>query len=316
MDSLDLKSDLMVAIQMITYNHENYIAKAIESVMSQKTKFNFKLIIAEDFSNDNTRSICLDFKKKYPEQIQLILNDTNIGVVRNAKQLHQACALTDARYIAILEGDDYWVDSYKLQKQVDFLENNGNYMVCGTDAHVLVSENGIIERDSILSSFERSDFSFEDLAIQNRLVTTSVLFRNHAEYKRLPAWFESAPVGDWALFLILSQYGRVKNLDFVGAVYRKHQGGVYSQLSRYSKNIISIKMYEIIIKEFKITDERVFKICKEYIFYAFNSAPSKIAQREMLLKYIRPLKSLNFSNRLFIKMLFRYFFVSTKRTQG
>ena len=102
------------------YNHEKYIAQAIESVLEQKTNFPYRLIIADDHSTDGTPGICAEYARKYPETILCILQDLNYGIIRNYECAFNTCT---AKYIAILEGDDYWIDSLKLQKQLSILEN-------------------------------------------------------------------------------------------------------------------------------------------------------------------------------------------------
>src|SRR5664279_2965814 len=100
--------DPVVAVFMVTYNHEKYIAQSIESVLMQKTTFPFKLFIGEDCSTDNTRSICLEYFKQEPEKIELYLNEKNIGAIKNSHQIYKACYYSNAKYVAMLEGDDCW----------------------------------------------------------------------------------------------------------------------------------------------------------------------------------------------------------------
>ena len=114
----------MVSICMITYNHANYIRQAIEGVMMQRTSFDIELIIGDDCSTDSTRDICLRFQKTYPGKIRLNEKINNIGPIKNFIKTLGACT---GKYVAICEGDDYWVDPLKLQKQVDFLESNNDY---------------------------------------------------------------------------------------------------------------------------------------------------------------------------------------------
>ena len=116
-----------VIVWMVTYNHEKFIEQAIESVLAQKTNFSYKLYIGEDFSTDNTRALCQKLKNTNPEKIELFLNKKNIGATANGVQMYQKCFESNSKYIALLEGDDYWTDPYKLQKQVDFLEKNESY---------------------------------------------------------------------------------------------------------------------------------------------------------------------------------------------
>ncbi len=111
----------LVSVRMVTYNHEPYIANAIESILSQKTNFDFELVIGEDCSTDRTRSIVLDYQKKYPEIIRLITTDQNVGMKKNGYRVEQACR---GRYIAWCDGDDIWHREDKLQVQIDYIETH------------------------------------------------------------------------------------------------------------------------------------------------------------------------------------------------
>ena len=111
----------LVSIKMVTYNHAPFIAQAIEGVLQQKTNFPFELIIGEDCSTDGTREIVFEYQKKYPEIIRVVTSEKNIGAKRNGLRTLKAC---HGKYIAYCEGDDYWHDPGKLQKQVDYLENH------------------------------------------------------------------------------------------------------------------------------------------------------------------------------------------------
>ena len=122
-----LTNNYMVDIPMCTYNHEKYIAQTIESILMQKTDFKIRLFIGEDCSIDNTRKIVKQYAEKYPDIIFPVYHNENIGAVRNSEILLKKCT---AKYIALLDGDDYWTDPYKLQKQVDFLEKNPEYSLC------------------------------------------------------------------------------------------------------------------------------------------------------------------------------------------
>lgn len=117
---------------MLTYNHEPYIAQAIESVLMQKTDFPFELIIGEDCSTDGTLGIAKAYAQKHPETIRLLSGPANIGSLANIVRINTAAR---GKYIATLEGDDFWNDDLKLQKQVDFLENNPEYGVIHSDVN-------------------------------------------------------------------------------------------------------------------------------------------------------------------------------------
>ncbi len=117
----------MVSICCITYNHETFIAKAIEGFLMQQTSFPFKIIIGEDYSTDRTRDIVQKYARRHPELINLIISDTNVGILVNERRVMLEAK---GKYIAFCEGDDYWTDPFKLQKQVDFLETHPEYSVC------------------------------------------------------------------------------------------------------------------------------------------------------------------------------------------
>src|SRR6516164_8232942 len=116
-----------VSVFMITYNHGKYISEAIESIVSQKTNFEFELVIGEDCGPDDTRAICEQYAAKYPDIINLLPSDKNYGPMGNTIRVMYACT---GKYVALCEGDDYWTDPYKLQKQVDFLEANPDFSIC------------------------------------------------------------------------------------------------------------------------------------------------------------------------------------------
>jgi glycosyltransferase involved in cell wall biosynthesis len=116
-----MEESIIVDIVMTTYNQEKYIAMAIESAITQICNFRYRLIIGEDYSSDGTKQICRKYADLYPTKIVLIENKSNLGLIKNYLNCFDNC---QSKYIAILEGDDYWVSPLKLQSQVDFLNNN------------------------------------------------------------------------------------------------------------------------------------------------------------------------------------------------
>ena len=137
------RDSLLVEVYMITYNHEKYVEKAIESVLMQKVNFKYRIVIADDCSTDDTVKILKKYKKKYPDKIKLILRDKNVGMRENSRLLREELV---APYLAPLEGDDYWLDKNKLQKQVDFLENNSDYS-CYCSSVYIVDKDGKRSRE-------------------------------------------------------------------------------------------------------------------------------------------------------------------------
>lgn len=120
-------SNILVSIVCITYNHEPYLRQALEGFLMQQTTFPVEIILAEDCSPDGTRRICEEYVSRYPDKIRYIVRDHNVGYNQNEYEAMQAAR---GKYIAFCEGDDYWTDPLKLQKQVDFLESHPDYSVC------------------------------------------------------------------------------------------------------------------------------------------------------------------------------------------
>jgi len=131
--------DPKLSVILITYNHEKYITKALDSVLAQETDFPFEIVIGEDCSPDDTRNICKEYKKKYPEQIRLVNREKNTG--RPTLNVYETTMKCRGEYLAYLEGDDYWTDTHKLQKQVDSLDAHPEYIAC-THAHKMIDDVG------------------------------------------------------------------------------------------------------------------------------------------------------------------------------
>ncbi len=154
-------SDPKLSVVFITYNHEPFIRKALDGVLMQETDFDFKIVVGEDCSTDNTRAILLEYKEKYPEKIKLLFREKNLGCpTLNVYQTAMECR---GEYLAFLEGDDYWTDPHKLQKQVDFLESHPDYMGT-TCTFSLIGENDEpIENESLTKLYTWSgDYTFAD----------------------------------------------------------------------------------------------------------------------------------------------------------
>lgn len=139
----------LVSIQMLVYNHEKYIKQALDSILMQKVNFTYEIIVGEDCSKDNTRAILLEYKKRYPDKIKLILHEKNVGMNINASVIRQNC---NGKYCANCEGDDYWTDPYKLQKQIDFLEKHQEYIGSAHKIEV-VDENGELKSGFNMSMY-------------------------------------------------------------------------------------------------------------------------------------------------------------------
>ena len=242
-----------ISVWITTYNHELFIAQAIESVLMQQTTFTYELVIGEDCSTDRTRDIVLNYKAKYPEKISLFLPEKNIGMIPMAWATYKFCT---GRYVAWLDGDDYWLDPHKLQKQVSFLENNPAFSFCFHKVKLQVEYNLYISRDPLM---ERDDdtLSFRDfIRINNPVHALSVVHRNIlSEY--LPSWVFSLPYPDLGLYFVFCGYGEAKFMRDVMGTYRIHDNGAYSGESRYhnlNKALFFFKLIKKVISKEYVPD--------------------------------------------------------------
>jgi glycosyltransferase involved in cell wall biosynthesis len=254
---LDMQSenkDLKVAVYMITYNHEDYIAQAVESIMMQQTNFEFKLFIGEDCSTDKTAEICSSLKQKYPDKIELVLQKNNIGATNNAQQIFKLCFDSDAQYIAMLEGDDYWTDPLKLQKQVDFLDANQEYVLCFHEVVILKSDGKFVK--DFLTNVPENHETIEDLAVSwNYIHTPSVVFRN--VITDLPYEYQMTPIGDFFLYMMLAEKGKLKYIKQDMATYR-YGVGMFSGDSGIKHIKSNLILFSLLVSYLK--DEKIKKI--------------------------------------------------------
>lgn len=243
----------LVSVCMITYNHAPYIAKAIEGVMMQKCDFPIELIIGEDCSTDDTRAIVLKYKEMYPDKIRLLLRVENVGMQKNFVETLQAAT---GKYIALCEGDDYWIDPYKLQKQVFFLENNSVYSMCFHPVDELIDKNWT--RGKELSSLHVGEYSGEDILKKWSVATCSVLFRNcNLEKCIFRLQNRKYLFGDIILFLSLAENGKLYCFtDDIMGVYRRHLEGVTITNNSHKKRILH---YQELLTDFKCVYKKTAK---------------------------------------------------------
>jgi glycosyltransferase involved in cell wall biosynthesis len=225
---------------MITYNHERYIHQAIQSVLDQQAGFYIELIIGEDGSTDNTRAICESYAIRYPDKIKLLPTDKNLGMMKNFLRTYRAC---DGKYIAFLEGDDYWIDTLKLQKQVNFLELNQTYSACFHNV-IMKNERSNEKAEWVLhQELAKDTFDTNDVLGPWFIPSLSFVFVNYSDFS-LPEWFYNCKYGDLPFMLLLSLKGNFKYINEVMGVYRLHSTGLTTKDLGYDKIILMIYIYE------------------------------------------------------------------------
>jgi glycosyltransferase involved in cell wall biosynthesis len=221
-----------VSVSLITYNHAPFIEQAIEGVLRQKTNFPIELVIGEDESSDGTREIVRRYADAHPELIRAHFHSrsSNISYQGRATGRHNFVNnLRSARgeYIALLDGDDYWIDPNKLQQQVDFLDS---HPACSTCFHrvSVVDVAGKELRQSPVVGPDQSTYTVSDL-LRRRFFTNapSVMFRRGL-FGDFPEWYFRVPVGDFALHVLNGMKGDFGFLNRVMSAYRVHGGGIWS----------------------------------------------------------------------------------------
>lgn len=228
--------NISVSIFMLTYNQEGFIANTIESVLKQQTGFTYQLVIGEDCSSDSTRQICEDFAARYPEKVKLLDSNKRYGLINNFMRTLKEC---DGRYIAVCDGDDYWTDPNKLQKQFDFLESHPDHSIVYTGIRNLYP-NGEF-RDKTWPQIKGARY-FEDLIIGNFIPSVSAFYRNKKEEENWPEWITNFPYGDWPVYLFLTRNGeKVGYINEITGVYRK-EIGVSEKLKKTSSEIANVNL--------------------------------------------------------------------------
>lgn len=224
----NLQSEIKLVVWMVTYNHEAYIEQAIESVMMQETDFKYQLLIGEDCSTDGTRVICQKLKAKYPAKIELYLHENNRGANSNGVFMYEKCFQSDAKYIALCEGDDYWTDPLKLQKQVDFMEAHPDYGLVHTDVNHLFEINGeLIEAYNATKKITiPKGYIFEKLLPVSHLVKTMTVCVNKDLLLRalnnILKYNIDLVVADLPLWLEMARLTKFHYFPDVSATYRKN----------------------------------------------------------------------------------------------
>ena len=276
-----------VSVCIQTYNHAPYIAQALDSVLMQETDFEVEIIVGEDESQDGTREICIEYERRHPDRIRLFLRSREDVIYIDGRptgryNFMQNLKAAQGRYIALLDGDDYWSDPHKLQKQADFLDAHPDYAICFHSVRLINEKTGLVH--VMRPPGVKSTYHFEELLRGNFIYAPSVMLRNW-DLVDLPDWFRDFPVGDWPLYLLTAQRGKIGYLDEVMAVYRDHGRGVHSQMYAQGEDVIisrRIHLLSAMRTHFPgIIDEREFRRAQSAIclqtgkYYALNNDAKK-----------------------------------------
>lgn len=298
----------LLTIICTAYNHEKFIKQTLDGFVMQKTNFKFEVLIHDDASTDKTAEIIKEYQEKYPDIIKPIFqteNQFSQGIPILKKYVYPQ---VKGKYVALCEGDDYWIDQNKLQKQVDFLETNPEYSVCFHPVKFIYEDKpnktNIYPSKKIL----KENLTFEKLLKVNFIQTNSVVYRWRFDSVN----FDNILVpgilpGDWYLHLCHAKVGKIAVINDVMSVYRRHSGGVWTDTDATNKNLHrrhglkEIKMYNSVYEI--LADKSEKYLCETYLpvfkqivdnYYSFGDV-DKIAEIKSLYPEIFE-KALQFQN--------------------
>jgi len=237
---------IKVSVCITTYNHEKFIAKAIESALMQKVNFDYEILIGEDDSSDGTREIAQKYKDADSDKIKLFLNDRKNVIYINGTptgkwNMANLCMHAKGQYIAFLEGDDYWTATDKLQSQVDFLDDHPEYPICFTDS-MIVDENENIIKQSRLYDGRKKNLSQREILSGLIPPPNTVLLRR--DLLEFPEVFYNCINGDMILFSLITDHGDAAYIDTVTACYRMHANGIWAGATERQRHEHSLKTRE------------------------------------------------------------------------
>ena len=276
---------LMVTIRCITYNHEPYIRQCLEGFVMQETNFRFEAIVHDDASTDGTAAIVREFAEKYPDIIKPIFETENQyskhdGSLRRIMDEH-----THGKYVAFCEGDDYWTDSLKLQKQVDYMERHPQYLMCYGKCRYYYEKNDMLSK----YTYGGDSVTFEQLLCGNTIPTLTVLYKKEIESRyqeEIIPCSKHWKMGDYPRWLYIAHKGKIG--------FMQDEFGVYRILQNSASHCLDEKKSEDFIRG-------TFEIAK---FYAEYFKVPHLYDENYLLKALFS-SAIQFGNRNKAKYLYR-----------
>jgi len=216
--------------------------------LAQKVDFDYEIVVGEDCSTDGTRDILMDFHRHYPERIFPQLRNRNLGAMRNLRETLAACR---GQYVALLEGDDYWTNDQKLQRQVGFLDKHPGCALCCHRVRFLDETTAETPpKAEVFPSLRAGSYSIEDLLRGNFVMTCSTVLRR-GFIGPIPGWFSKIKLGDWPLFALVARHGSIELMDEIMADYRVHGGGIWTAMPEASRVNACTQMLKALDRHFR-----------------------------------------------------------------
>ena len=279
----------LVSVCVLTYNHDQYIETCLNSIISQKTSFNFEIILGEDDSTDNTRNICRSYATKYPDLIRLFLRKREDVIYIQGKptgrfNFTENIKSARGKYIALCDGDDYWTSSSKLETQVNIFKKHPDVNICHHEFSTY-RDHKIIENKSKL---EEGKYGLEKLLAYNTISTASCMFRRDL-FTYFPDWYYNAPYADYPLHILNALSGKIYFLKEPMSVFRIHSGGIWSNKQRSYKAKSTFEFLKQIQKEIDLSrhQEIVLQHMYEHAYRVAYSSPTTSQDFKFFYRYLR-----------------------------
>lgn len=237
----DGPADVRVSVAMTTYNHAPYVVQAVESVLAQQTTFPFELVVGDDCSTDGTRELLQELQRRHPDRLRLVLPARNLGG-SGTPMLARTIEAVRAPYVAKLDGDDYWTSPHKLQRQAAYLDAHPECSLCFHDV-LEIAEDGRRPPRRVNEATPAEFTGLPELFQSCYIAACSPMFRREA-VSPLPAWYATFTPGDWPLYVLAAERGRIGYIDEVMGVYRIHGDGVWNRLDKTRQYEMLLRFYD------------------------------------------------------------------------
>jgi len=289
------KHSVKYSLVIVAYNHEKFIAQALEGILSQIVNFKYEIIVGDDHSTDATIDIVESYVKKYPDRITLMKTDQNGGLFKNAMRILRVCR---GEYLSMMDGDDSWTNAGKLQRQVDFLDNNKEYAGCFHDAEIVQIDTGDNPNLKKYGAYRyysqfnhyRNDLYPWDLIDRTIIPTCSLVFRSCDLAKQLEPYRDVNGSLDWLAQLMIIRHSKFKYFNETWSVYNNNKGGMTKKMSTKSfvDNNISVLKKLLVDDYYRNLRHHVYEsLAREStnMFFLKDAEMSKKAKISAILKY-------------------------------
>ena len=262
-----MENNNLVTIASTTYNMEAFIGEALDSWLTQKASFQYDILISDDGSTDGTCDVVRRYMEKYPN-LRLISTD-HVGKMPN---FIRSLKESKGKYVALCDGDDYWIDPFKLQKQFDFMESHSEFSACFTNSYVLDTVTG---EKKIAKTQLWDEATTEGLLkhrdndnVQMSPGHTSTFFYRNQFLQDYPEWMYGDVMTDFPLYMLMSRYGKMKFINDITSVYRHRPEGVSSKNFSFEKGIRRrIYVYKNVNRDFHYKFRKIINpIIADYYF--------------------------------------------------